>query len=278
MTSLVKNISGLYGRTVKAKTSETPISGIYLASITFIVIVGNILTLNVVCRKKRMRPPDVLLGCLATTDLLTALFVFPLLITHNVVNKWPGGLAMCYINTFASVACLKFSMLLASWIAVDRFLAIAKPLLYRSKVNMRKIILFVVATLIYSVVVALMPVAGMATGNVGANITKWSSCVYHFPAMEAKFWSTIYVILNIMDSTFAMLAVLISNVSVTIYFVKRKRRKRVIAPVTETPVMDSFDKQERCEKQTRSDLKYAHLMGIASLYFALSFVPVPVGY
>ena len=274
MSSLL-NISELYG-IMEVKERETPISAIYLTSIAFIIVAGNILTLNVVCRKKRLKPPDVLLGCLATTDLLTALFVFPLLITYSIMKEWPGGLVLCYINTFSSVACLKFSMLLASWIAVDRFLAIAKPFLYRSKVNMRKTLLFVASTLVYSILVAVLPVIGMATIGVKENIIEWSWCVYHWPATDAQLVSTAYVILNIIDSTFALLVVLVSNISVIVYFVKRTRRKRKIAPAGEAPVMESSDKKVRRAKEARSDLRYAHLMGIASFYFTLSFLPVQV--
>lgn len=277
-SNLLQNSSGLYGLFPEHEKRENLVSEIYLTSITFIVFAGNILTLNVVCRKKRTRPPDVLLGCLATTDLLTALFVFLLLITYNIEKIWPGGLVLCYINTFISVACLKFSMFLAAWIAVERFLAIAKPFLYRSKVNMKKTVVFVASTLTYSIFVALLPVAGMATLRVDFSVTEWSLCVYHWPAMEANCFSSIYVILNMIDSAFAVFVVLVSNVSVIVYFVRRKRRKRAIAPVVEAPpVMESLGKQERCIKQARSDLKYAHLMGIASLYFTLSFIPSQVG-
>lgn len=245
---------------------------IYFASVSFFIVLGNSVMLGVVCKKRRRKPTDFLLGALAITDLIIPIVVFPLLVAHGITGTWTGGRASCYVNAFVSMFLLKFSMLITSIIAVDRFLAIGKPFIYRSKFNLRKMRIALVIGAMYSFTVSLIPLVGMVCSE---GEPKWHLCFYHWAAGRTKALTSIYVIINVVDTSLATLTVLICNIGVIGYFLKRREnRKTRIVPASG----NDLQTHKQNIRRRRNDLKYARLMVVVSLYFLLCFLPIQVCY
>ena len=247
----------------------------YFAVVSVFIILGNGVTLAVMCKRKRKKPTDLLLGTLAVTDSVFSALVFPLLIVNGLTGRWAGGRPTCYLNAFASMCLLKFSMLIACVIAVDRFLAIDKPLLYRSKITPTRVKLAAVVGALYSLSVSAIPLVDMICMHAAA--CSWHLCFYHWAADPSHTLTSVFVVLNVVDTALATSAVLVCNIGVIVYFVKKRNMRKTQAmsmapgePVAQHPPARTS------RFSWNQDLKYARLMAAISFYFLICFAPIQV--
>ncbi|EDO42227.1 predicted protein [Nematostella vectensis] len=275
-SSLGYNGSDITGGSITAK--QRCASAVYFALASLVVIAGNVLTLCVVGKKKRRKPTDLLLGVLAATDLATPVLVLPFLVMYGSTGSWAGGKAACFMSAFLSMFLFKFSMLVASLVAIDRYLAISKPFFYRSKILIRPTRYAVGLSGVYSLALALIPFSGILLKVHKIHTSEWQLCFFHWLAEQhAKTLTTTYIILCSIDTGLAVLVVLLCNIGVVVYFVKRRhQRGKNVAPVEsvgERPPSFSM-RPPRNHSQRRNDLKYAKLMSAVSCYFPLCFLPI----
>ena len=98
-------------------------------------LVGNILLITVFMRIRE--PILLLIAGMAASDLLVAVFVIPRLITREVIGSnaflvhGAGGTFLCKMCTFLGDISLSVSTQSLVLIAVERFLAIVYPILYK---------------------------------------------------------------------------------------------------------------------------------------------------
>ncbi|XP_032239480.2 5-hydroxytryptamine receptor 7 [Nematostella vectensis] len=277
-SSLGYNGSDITGGSITA--NQRCASAVYFALASLVVIAGNVLTLCVVGKKKRRKPTDLLLGVLAATDLATPVLVLPFLVMYGSTGSWAGGKAACFMSAFLSMFLFKFSMLVASLVAIDRYLAISKPFFYRSKILIRPTRYAVGLSGVYSLALALIPFSGILLKVHKIHTSEWPLCFFHWLAEQhAKTLTTTYIILCSIDTGLAVLVVLLCNIGVVVYFVKRRhQRGKNVAPVEsvgERPLSFSM-RPPRNHSQRRNDLKYAKLMSAVSCYFPLCFLPIQV--
>lgn len=246
----------------------------YFAVVSVFIVLGNAVTLAVMCKRKRKKPTDLLLGTLAVTDLVIAAVVFPLQIVHGLTGRWSGGRPTCYLSAFVSMLLLKFSMLVACIIAVDRFLAIGKPLLYRSKINLSRVKFATVVSAFYSLIVSVIPLVGMIYMH--TTPFNWHLCFYHWAASRSHFLTAVYVVLNVVDTALATSAVFVCNIGVIIYFVKKRNTRKTQAVPASVDDTAPPAAQRTNRDGWKRDSKYARLMAIVSLYFLLCFLPLQV--
>lgn len=262
------------GLTMGNSTFETKrkISAIYFACISLFVIFGNSITLCIAWKRKAKKPTDFLLGTLAALDLLTPLTEFPLLVLHSTFGVWLGGEISCYLVVFISLFLWRFAMIVSTMITVDRFLAIAKPFFYRSKIRLRPTRIGVVVFGIYSLVIAVFPLVDMASQN---QLNKdWWRCIYHWKSSRYHHLTSVYVILNSIDSSLSVIIMSVCNFAVVVYFIKRNRKQsNNVGPGKDRCYRSRFRSNSRKRK---SDMKYAKIMAFVSFYAPLSVFPVQV--
>ena len=108
-------------------------------------LIGNILLITVFMRIRE--PILLLIANMAASDLLVAVFLIPRLITREIIGSnafllhGNGGTFLCKMSTFLSDLSLSVSTQSLVLIAVERFLAIVFPILYKKvTVKMRRVL------------------------------------------------------------------------------------------------------------------------------------------
>ncbi|XP_070559580.1 octopamine receptor beta-2R-like isoform X2 [Ptychodera flava] len=123
---------------------------IYYIIVVPLAVIGN--SLSVACAativRHRKSIPDLLIGTLATSDLLMTITVHSFSIVSLAAGRWVGAETTCDAQYSLSWMFWKFAFFNIQTQTIDRYLAINKPLYYRSNVTIRKILycLFVFTT------------------------------------------------------------------------------------------------------------------------------------
>ncbi|XP_022796639.1 trace amine-associated receptor 7d-like [Stylophora pistillata] len=100
-------------------------------------ILSNLLVISTICKSHQLRvPANVLLCCLAITDLLVGLITQPLFVTWRLMLHYQS--TICNSEVVHSLyeaflhLCTGGSFLCLAYLSTDRFLAVSKPLYYRA--------------------------------------------------------------------------------------------------------------------------------------------------
>lgn len=241
------------------------ISAIYFAVISVFIVLGNFGTVCVVWMKKRKKPTDHLLRILALVDMISPFCQFIQRIVYCLTGVWFGRQVSCSMIVFISLFLFRFSMILSTMITVDRFLAIAKPFIYRSTIRLRPIKITVIVSGLYSVILGVIP----SFEAMSSNDIDWWRCIYHWTTSRSYHFTRVHIIANVIDSLICVVIVTVCNIGVVIYFIQRIRKnwKRTTSSKSEV------SNNSRREK----DIKYAKLMFLAAFYFPLYVIPTQVG-
>ncbi|CAG2163032.1 unnamed protein product [Oppiella nova] len=143
-------------------------------------VIGNILVcLSVVLVRKLRHPSNYLLVSLAISDLCVAILVMPLALHYELTGTWNLSPGICDLWVSFDVTCCTSSILNLCMISIDRYLAITKPLTYGVRRTAKRILSFIGAVWVASVLISIPPllvlgnehgVEGQATCQVSQNI------------------------------------------------------------------------------------------------------------
>ncbi len=120
--------------------------------------VGNILTLCVLLRLKETRIPDILVVSLAITDLVATVIPIPMsLYSYFTGVPFSEGSVAC--NFYGTVAqwTRYTSAILVTLISLDRYLSIAYPVMYSTRVRKWHIVVAIVLSTLISTALAVVP-------------------------------------------------------------------------------------------------------------------------
>ncbi|KAM9217098.1 D(2) dopamine receptor isoform 2-T2 [Leptosomus discolor] len=183
-----------------------------LALLIFVIVFGNVLVCMAVSREKALQTTtNYLIVSLAVADLLVATLVMPWGVYLEVVGEWRFSRIHCDIFVTLDVMMCTASILNLCAISIDRYTAVAMPMLYNTRYSSKRRVTVMIA------VVWVLSFAISCPLLFGLNTTDENECIIANPA---------FVVYSSIVSFYVPFIVTVL-VYVQIYIVLRRRRKRV---------------------------------------------------
>ncbi|XP_064029067.1 D(2) dopamine receptor isoform X3 [Pogoniulus pusillus] len=183
-----------------------------LTLLIFVIVFGNVLVCMAVSREKALQTTtNYLIVSLAVADLLVATLVMPWVLYLEVVGEWRFSRIHCDIFVTLDVMMCTASILNLCAISIDRYTAVAMPMLYNTRYSSKRrvtVMISVVWVLSFAISCPLL---------FGLNNTDENECIIGNPA---------FVVYSSIVSFYVPFMVTLL-VYVQIYIVLRRRRKRV---------------------------------------------------
>lgn len=113
----------------------------YIIIIVALAFIGNILIFVVICIKRRLHKIDnMFIANLAVSDFLFTLIETSSNTTREIKRNWrPPHDVACYVIIASSVLCASASVFTQTAVAVNRYLAVTRPLQYPNLVNRKRV-------------------------------------------------------------------------------------------------------------------------------------------
>uniref|UniRef100_A0A8C0HG49 Dopamine receptor D2 n=1 Tax=Chelonoidis abingdonii TaxID=106734 RepID=A0A8C0HG49_CHEAB len=183
-----------------------------LTLLIFVIVFGNVLVCMAVSREKALQTTtNYLIVSLAVADLLVATLVMPWVVYLEVVGEWRFSRIHCDIFVTLDVMMCTASILNLCAISIDRYTAVAMPMLYNTRYSSRRRVTVMIS------VVWVLSFAISCPILFGLNNTDKNECIIANPA---------FVVYSSIVSFYVPFIVTLL-VYVQIYVVLQKRRKRV---------------------------------------------------
>ena len=128
---------------------------VYVIIIIVLAFLGNILIFVVICVDRRLHKIDnIFIANLAVSDFLFTLIETCSNTTREIKRNWrPPHEFTCYIIIASSVLCASASVFTQTAVAINRYLAVIRPLKYPTIVNERRV--FISVAVIWTCAIAL---------------------------------------------------------------------------------------------------------------------------
>ena len=135
------NITPLFNDSTNVSTTDASPRGIGLIiveSFIFLVLnitalVGNLLICAAFYRNPSLRTvTNIFILSLALTDILTAVFVMPLVTASSFANRWLGGETTLNMNGYCAITMAGISLLTVMLLAINRYFRVVRPELYHN--------------------------------------------------------------------------------------------------------------------------------------------------
>ncbi|KAM7282845.1 putative G-protein coupled receptor No9 [Ixodes scapularis] len=150
----------------KLHAAGTLVTFLILGLINVLVIFGNLLVMvAVLCSTKLRTVTNYFVVSLAVADLSVGIIVLPYSIVLEVLEVWIFGHTWCQIWLAVDVWLCTSSILNLCAISVDRYLAITRPVRYRSLMSSKRAKLLIVAVWVIAFVICFPPLVGWNDGT-----------------------------------------------------------------------------------------------------------------
>ncbi|XP_078415103.1 D(2) dopamine receptor A-like [Cetorhinus maximus] len=228
------NWTGLINGTEAEQKYRYNYYAMLLTLLIFVIVFGNVLVCIAVSREKALQTTtNYLIVSLAVADLLVATLVMPWVVYVEVVGEWRFSRIHCDIFVTLDVMMCTASILNLCAISIDRYTAVAMPMLYNTRYSSKRRV-----TVMISIVWALSFAIScpLLFGLNDSDTRDDAICTIINP--DFVVYSSIF--------SFYIPFIVTLLVYVQIYVVLRKRRKRV-----------NTKRSSRFESEIRAPLKEA---------------------
>uniref|UniRef100_A0A0M3HQT2 G_PROTEIN_RECEP_F1_2 domain-containing protein n=1 Tax=Ascaris lumbricoides TaxID=6252 RepID=A0A0M3HQT2_ASCLU len=134
---------GRFATSYSSQPMPLPLLVLFTAAASVIILLTIFGNLLVLCFKARVGRTNttLLVWNLGLTDFLVGMFVLPLGAFHIIAREWRFGRFLCRLWVAADVTFCTCSVVTICVISVDRYLAVTRPLRYKSVVTKTKVII-----------------------------------------------------------------------------------------------------------------------------------------
>ncbi|XP_064197276.1 trace amine-associated receptor 4-like [Anguilla rostrata] len=123
----------------------------FMAFTILMTVFGNLLVIISISHFRQLHSPtNLIILSLAFIDWFLGTFIMPYSMIRSVENCWYFGETFCKIHSSIDIMMSIASLLHLGLISVDRYLAICKPLQYRTSVTMHKVAALIGITWMFS--------------------------------------------------------------------------------------------------------------------------------
>lgn len=195
---------------------------IYYSLMIPVAVCGNIFTLTAVIMvlKTKKNIPNLLIGVLSCTDLLSVFTCHLISLAHMAPSIAITSTPLCHFQALMAYTYFKMGFLTKCCISFDRFIALSFPLRYRRLVTMKR----VVAVIIHNIIISIGTTALTLTvdGEYITELSTWRMCVTDF-----SFYSSYKLAILVSEGAIFTLGVIIFFLSnITVIRVVRKLNKK----------------------------------------------------
>ena len=242
-----------------------PVLGGTLLTIDVFIIILNSLAVMVIMRFQTKNCIDILVLGLAMTDLTKGLIPVPMSVATYLTDWYMRPkTAACDFFGWIAFTTNSASMLILTIMAIERFVAIAKPFAYRSLITKRRMEISVLVAVVFSCFISVLPIFGLGRMK---SYNKGAYC--HFDYTDRSAESEIYSFF-ILIYGFSMTFVVLAAYSIVFYKIRDliKRHKRFA--ISRSISSNSSSKRKKIEKG-EIDLKVEKMFSYLTLGLMLLF-------
>lgn len=198
------------------------VQSVFLALIMIVSAVANSFICRCILAHRSLRTiTNSFIFNLAATDFLLSVLCMPFALVSAITGRWVFGEVMCKLTGFLiSVLCIA-SILTLVLVAIDRYLAICRPLKYCILVTHKKSVMMLVYVWLHAAVCSILPVIGWGQGY--KFVVEESICRPEFGKPTADNGYTIFLFITCFVGPFSIIAF----TYVSILFTARRQFRRV---------------------------------------------------
>ena len=198
---------------------------VYYSIMVPLAVCGNVFTLTAVIMVLKIKKniPNLLIGQLACTDLVSILTCHLIAMISMAKGSYVGSANLCYFQSMMSYTYFKMGFFTKCCISLDRFIALAFPLKYRRLVTMKKVVLVTIHNIVFSVGTSVLTL--IVDKEHIYQLPTWFMCLNDF-----QFYTLYKFIVVIVDGAIFTLCVIlffISNITVIKVVLDLNRRRRI---------------------------------------------------